>query len=372
MNRLTIDIEALRHNYNAISNWVRGHGAGLTVVTKALCGHTETISALRDIGVDSMADSRLENLRVIRRAAPGAETWYLRPPHVSALAEVVQIADVSLNTELEIIKKLNEEAVKQNKVHKVIVMIELGDLREGILPGALLNVYKQVFQLPNIRVLGIGANLGCMGGVIPSVDQYMQLVLYRELLELKFERDLPMISAGSSATIPMLLEGRLPEKINHFRVGESLFLGTDVIQGETAEGLRDDAVRLEAEIVEIKEKGMVPLGETTDITPFQPLEVEESYDPGERGYRAIVTVGQVDTDVGGLIPLGPDHQIAGASSDLTVVNVGDEKGGLSVGDTLAFRLSYSSFVRLMANPYTVKRVVGNNGPRRTASSASQD
>lgn len=363
MNRLTIDVEALRHNYGAISRWVGGHGATLTIVTKALCGHAESIRALRDIGVDSMADSRLENLRAIREAAPDAETWYLRPPHVSALSEVVETADVSLNTELEIIKRLNEEAVRQDTVHSVIVMIELGDLREGILPGALLDVYRQVFRLPNIRVLGIGANLGCMGGVVPTVDQYMQLVLYRELLELKFEHDLPMISAGSSATIPMLLEGRLPEKINHFRVGESLFLGTDVIQGETVEGLRDDAVRLEAEIVEIKEKGMVPLGETTDMTPFQPLDVDENYDPGERGYRAIVTVGQVDTDVAGLIPLGQGYQIAGASSDLTVVNVGDEKGGLSVGDTLAFRLSYSSFVRLMANPYTVKHVVRGSGQR---------
>lgn len=358
MNRLTINVEALQHNYRAISKWVGGHGAALTIVTKALCGHTESISALRNIGVTSMADSRLENLRAIREAAPDAETWYLRPPHVSALADVVEIADVSLNTELEIIKRLNDEAIKQDKIHSVIVMIELGDLREGILPGALLDVYRQVFQLPNVRVLGIGANLGCLSGVVPTVDQYMQLVLYRELLNLKFEHDLPMISAGSSATIPMLLEGRLPEKINHFRVGESVFLGTDVIQGETAEGLRDDAVRLEAEIVEIKEKGMVPLGETTDLTPFQPLNVDENYDPGERGYRAIITVGQVDTDVGGLIPLSQDHQIAGASSDLTVVNVGGEKGGLRVGDTISFRLSYSSFVRLMANPYTGKHVVG--------------
>ena len=77
-------------------------------------------------------------------------------------------------------------------------MIELGDLREGILPGSLINFYKHVFHLSNIEVKGIGANLGCMAGAVPTVDQFMQLVLYKELLELKFEHPLHWISAGSS------------------------------------------------------------------------------------------------------------------------------------------------------------------------------
>ena len=126
-----------------------------------------------------------------------------------------------------------------------------------------------------------------------------------------------------------MIDGSLPKQVNHFRVGESLFLGTNLIQGGTLEGLRGDAVRLEAEIVEIKEKGMVPMGETTEMTPFQPVGEEFETDPGQRGFRAIVTVGQVDTDVQGLAPLNEDYRIAGASSDLTVVNVGEKKEGLA-------------------------------------------
>ncbi len=354
MNRIIIDLDALHHNLSAIRNLVGEHGATLTVVTKVLCGHRETLEALRDLGVDSMSDSRLDNLETIREVAPEMETWYLRPPHSSAIDDVVRLSDVSLNTELEIVKELDEEAGRQGIVHRVVIMIELGDLREGILPGKLCQIYKQIFQLPNTNVIGIGANLGCLGGVVPSVDQLMQLVLYRELLELKFERELPLISAGSSSSLPLLIDGSLPKQVNHFRVGESLFLGTDLILGGTLEGLRGDAVRLEAEIVEIKEKGMVPLGETAEMTPFQPIEDEEETDPGQRGYRAIVAVGQVDTDVGGLTPVNEDFRIAGASSDLTVVNVGGEKRELSIGDAIGFRVAYSSFVRLMVNPYTDK------------------
>ena len=366
VNRITIDLGALGHNLRAINDRVAGHGATLTVVTKALCGHEDSIRGLRSLGVTSMSDSRLDNLEVVRRIAPDTETWYLRPPHSSALDDVVRLCDVSLNSELQIVKELDEEARAQEKTHRVIVMIELGDLREGILPGRLLQTYQEIFNLPNIEVIGIGANLGCLGGVVPSVDQFMQLVLYRELLELKFERELPLISAGSSSSLPLLLDGKLPKQINHFRVGESIFLGTDLIYGGTLVGLRNDVVELEAEVVEIKEKGMVPMGETTDATPFQPVETEVEPEPGQRGYRAIVTIGQVDSDIGGLTPVEPSFQIVGASSDLTVVNVGEEKGGVDVGDMISFRVSYSALVRLMSNPYTDKTVKNEKAAVRQA------
>ena len=354
MNRVTLDTEALHHNLSTVHGWVRAHGAKLTVVTKALCGFPEALRALQRMGVRSMGDSRLLNLKSLERSSD-SEMWYLRPPHPSALPEVLRLCEVSLNTELEVIKEINAEAARRNKLHRVIVMIELGDLREGILPGSLVKVYREVFDLPNIELIGIGANLGCLSGTVPSIDQLMQLVLYRELLELKFDHKIPLISAGSSAVLPMLLEGRLPRAMNHFRVGESIFLGTDLINGGTLKGLRDDVVLLEAEVVELKEKSLVPLGETADLAPFKQIEAD-SPSPGQRGYRAVVTIGQLDADISSLRPVNPEHQIAGASSDLTVVNLGSNPKGLRVGDSISFRVGYSAFVRLMSNPYTERRI----------------
>ncbi len=351
MNRVTLDLEALRHNLGVVNGWVRSHGASLTVVTKALCGHRDALRGLDALGVRSMADSRLENLEVIEEAAPEAETWYLRLPHRSALEDVVRLADVSLNSELEVVEELEAEAARQDRLHRVVIMIELGDLREGILPGALSKMYRQIFDLPHIEVVGIGANLGCLSGAIPSIDQLMQLVLYRELLELKFERRLPLVSAGSSAVLPLLREGHLPKALNHFRVGESILLGTEPVSGEVMEGLRDDVAVLEAEVVEVQEKSLVPMGEVAEMTPFGALGDEE-ITPGQRGYRALVTVGQVDTAVQALTPINSDHQIAGASSDLTVVNLGEAPNGLKVGDTIRFKMGYSAFVRAMGNRYT--------------------
>ena len=191
MNRITINLHALQNNIERINTWMEGHGASWTLVTKVLCGHADTLKALQSMGVRSMGDSRLENLQAIERIIPSFESWYLRLPHASAIEQIIAAADVSLNSEIKIILALNEEAKRQDKIHRIIIMIELGDLREGILPGSLVEFYDSIFRLSNIEVLGIGANLGCMSGTVPNVDQMMQLSLYRELLELKFERELP-------------------------------------------------------------------------------------------------------------------------------------------------------------------------------------
>ncbi|MCK5861384.1 MAG: alanine racemase [Candidatus Hydrogenedentes bacterium] len=358
MNCLTINLDAFLHNFKVINKWMSQHDASWTVVTKVLCGNVDVMNALRHLGVTSLGDSRLSNMKTAKDLFPEYEGWYLRVPGPSVIDEVVALSSVSLNSEIETIVSLEKTASKLDKTHNIIIMIELGDLREGILPGSLVKFYKSVFNLPHIRILGIGANLGCLAGVAPNVDQLMQLVLYRELLELKFQHKLPLISAGSSATLPLLLEGRVPAGINHFRIGEALFLGTDLINGGILPDLRDDVMLLHAEIAELKEKMLAPPAETTTIAPFaseQP-DLSEELSPGQRGYRALVGVGQLDTDINGLTPINSNYQIAGASSDITVVNIGDDPGGLKVGDTIKFRPNYAALLRLMNSRYITKFV----------------
>jgi len=358
MNRLLIDLDALKHNALVVSDWVTQHGGDLTVVTKALCGHPEILRALEHFGVRSMGDSRIGNLRSIRENAPSAEVWYLRPPHASALDKLLRLSDVSLNSELATIRAIDAECKRTGRTHQVVLMMELGELREGVLPGKLLEMTESILAMPHVMLAGLGANLGCLNGAIPMSEELTQLTLYHELLELKYDIKIPYVSAGTSGGLGLLRDGTFPEAINHFRVGEAILLGTDPVTGEPFEGLRSDGVILEAEVVELKEKRLVPSIETAK-TPFESVEEEEEREPGERGYRAIVTVGHVDTDVSGLTPLHPAYAIAGASSDVTVVNLGPDRDGVKLGETLAFRPDYSAFVRLMNNPYTAKKLVNH-------------
>ena len=356
MTTVTINLQALKRNIEQINLWMDRANASWTLVTKVLCGQTETLKALQMLGVRSMGDSRLENLAAIERLSDDVETWYLRLPHKTAIPEIITSSDVSLNSEIETIEALDEEARRQGRRHKIIIMIELGDLREGILPSHLVSFYESISKLENIELLGIGANLGCLSGTVPNIDQMTQLILYRELLELKFKIPLPMISAGSTIMLPLMLQDGVPPEINHYRIGEAVFLGTDLINNTTLPGLRDDAVTLSAEIVEVKEKSLTPVVETaTSIRPFE--EFASGIDtPGQRGYRVLVAVGHLDTDVHGLTPVNSQYRISGAASDLTIVNVGEENPGLQVGDTLDFRMNYSALLRSMSSKYVDKRV----------------
>lgn len=358
MNRILINTEAILHNYDFVRRLVGMHNSTLSMVTKALCGYTPAIKALVTGGIQSIADSRLENLREITENGLEAERWYIKPPHTDELSDVVKYSDVSLNTELSVVKLINSVAKKAEVVHKIVLMIELGDLREGILPGTLVETYNDIFNMKNISIIGIGTNLGCLSGTVPGMDQLMQLVLYKELLELKFRRNIKLLSAGSSASLPFLLQGLVPKQVNHFRVGESILLGSDLIQGGTLAGLRDDGFILEAGVVEIKKKNLAPSGEIhEDLHPFNSAPDQKQYSPGERGFRAIVTIGELDTDISGLTPENSEYQIAGASSDLTVLNVGAADSRLSVGDFIRFRMTYSALIRLMNNKYTSKVVL---------------
>ena len=357
MNKVVINLEALRHNLAQIDMIISLQGATWTVVTKALCGHGDTIKALRLMGVRSIADSRLDNLRAVNMVAPGLEKWYLRLPHLSAVSDIVKLADLSLNSEIRVIRALGEEALRQKKTHNIIIMIELGDLREGITPGSLTDFYSSVFQTPGIIVQGIGAQIGCLAGMAPNEDQAAQLGLFRELLELKYKKTLQFVSAGSSIFLPKLFGGGKYPSINHYRIGEALFLGTDLVTGGKIPALRDDVITLEAEIAEVKEKNLTAVVDTVASAPFESNENGEQFRPGERGARALVTVGNLDTSVEGLSPVVEDYQVAGGSSDITVVNLGSNPYNLSVGDSVTFRTNYAAFLGLMNDPYIDKEVV---------------
>jgi predicted amino acid racemase len=360
MNQLRINLDVLQHNIEEIDRRVTAHGANWTLTAKVLCGHADTLRALHSVGVRSIADSRLGNLQQVQRYMPDQEAWYLRLPHKSAIDEIVDLADVSLNSELWTLDALDRAARKQDKIHRVLIMIELGDLREGILPGELVDFYEHAIGLSNVEVIGIGANQGCLSGAVPNTDHLDRLALYKELLELKFDRPVSLVSGGSSSLLPLLWEGNLSPMINHLRIGEAVFLGTDLVNGGTLEGLRDDAFTLEAEIVELKEKPFVAEGDTSGHTPFEPFQGATPDETG-RGLRALITMGELDAEMRGLSPVVSDYHLVGASSDLSVVHLGDNPNDLGVGDTISFRPSYAALLRLMVGPYVEKIVTPEIG-----------
>jgi len=346
----------LRHNYEFLDRLFRENGKEWAIVTKLLCGNEAYLKEVLDLGIKEVCDSRIHNLEIIKRLAPEVQTVFIKPPGSRNIEEVVRYADASFNSESTIIKMLSEEAQRQGKVHKIVIMIELGDLREGIMGDHLIDFYASVFELPNIEVTALGANLNCLHGVMPSQDKMIQLSLYKQLIEAKFNRKIPYITGGTSVVLPLLTQKQMPKAVNHFRIGETLYFGNNLVTEEPIEGMKQDVIRLYTEIIEITKKPKVPIGLMAANPSGEVLEVDES-DYGKTSYRAILDIGLLDISPDYLVADDPDIEIVNASSDMLVVDLGETRPTYQVGALVSFQLKYMGALRLLNSDYIEKVVV---------------
>lgn len=347
--------EKLRNNYRFLDDLFKSNDIKWGITTKLLCGHTDFLKEVADLGIGEMHDSRISNLKKIKEIDPEVLTIYIKPPPRDIIESVVKYADASLNTELSTLHALSKEAKRQNKVHKVIVMIEMGDLREGVMREDLINFYEKVFKLPAIEVIGIGTNLNCMHGVMPDEDKLIQLALYKQIISLQFDKEIPLVSGGTTVTIPLLLRDQLPKGINHFRVGEALFFGKDLFADDTIEGMHNDVLELYSQIIEIAEKPKVPSGDLGKNPQGKMASIDkEEY--GKTSYRAILDIGYLDINPDHLINIHDDVRIADASSDMLILDVGDNKNNYEVGDFIRFRMKYMGALGIMNSDYIDKMV----------------
>ncbi len=355
MAYIVMNADKLRSNYRYLDDLFNKKGIKWAVVTKLLCGNKDYISEIIKFGVKQICDSRVSNLKTIKQIDPTIETIYIKPPAKRAVKGVVKYADISMNTEIKTIQLLSREAVAQNKMHRIIIMIELGELREGVMGEDFIRFYEKVFDLENIEVVGIGTNLSCLYGVLPNQDKLIQLSLYAQLVEAKFQRKLQFISGGSSVTIPLIFEKRIPGGINHFRVGETLFLGTDVYNNTKFRNMCPDVFQFYAEIIELTEKPVQPIGDIGTNVEGQSYETDKKL-IGKHSCRAIIDIGLLDVEQGHIEPADEGIEIVGASSDMIVVDLKDNSKNCRVGDLLEFKLDYMGTLKILNSRYVDKRL----------------
>jgi len=356
MAYITLDRQKLKNNFDVLNDFFKKQNIQWSVVTKILCGNKKYLEVLLDLGVMNCSDSRTSNLKIIKSLAPDTRTLYIKPPAKGVIDEVVKYADVSLNSDSTTIKMLSEEAKMQAKVHQIIIMIDLGELREGVMREDFIQFYEEIFELDYIEVIGLGTNLSCLYGILPNADKLIQLSLYKQLVEEKFNKEIPFISGGSSVTIPLIEQNILPKGINHFRIGETLFMGTNVYNNTSYTSLSQSVFKLYAEIIELYEKPIVPSGEMGTNLEGETLTFDQN-DVGKTSNRALVDIGILDIDVNHLETTDASIQIAGATSDMIVLDLGLNAPGYTVGSVVEFTMDYMGIVRIMNSKYIEKRVV---------------
>jgi predicted amino acid racemase len=364
---LSIDLDKIEHNARTIVGLCRPHGLTVTGVTKATGGQPEVAAAMLRGGVTSIGDSHIENIR--RMQAAGVRTTYvlLQIPALSAVDEVVEAVDVSLNSELAVLEGLSQAATRRHRVHEVVLMVDLGDLREGIWPDDVVRVVRETLRLPGIRIKGLGTNLACFGAVAPSADNMRQLAELAQAIEQTYGLALEWISGANSSGLEMIATGRMPARVNHARIGEAILLGRETIHRRPWPGTFQDAFALHAEVLELRTKPSLPVGERCEDAFGRHPAFEDRGDV----VRALLNVGREDVDVDGITPANPGITILGGSSDYLVVEVAAAAGDVRVGDALTFSVNYGALLAAMTSAYVKKRCVSERS-RETAPDAPRE
>ena len=347
MPRIEIALSQIRDNARMLSELYGQKGISLMGVSKAVLGEPSVVEAMIQGGVKFIADSRIENIQRMKTAGISTQFVLLRTP-LSQAESIVKSADISLNTEIETLKELSHYAKMQYKKHRVIIMVELGDLREGVLPCELSDFAKKTLALPQIELIGIGCNLACHGGAKPDETNMHQLSKLADVLEKKFQIRLDIISGGNSANYEWYSSARDIGRINNLRLGESILLGRETTNRKAIPGLHTRAFQLIAEVIESKNKTSLPSGEICQDafgnTPsFQ--------DRGMR-QRAIIALGRQDVRVSSLKP-DSSLGILGSSSDHIILD--SKNQNLKVGDEVRFDLDYSGILSAMTSPFIRKQ-----------------
>lgn len=364
--RLVIDIKKLEDNVKTLAAITKDDGnCSLMIVTKGLCADLEMVKMLaRRPEVDFVADSRLKNIKsyskIVRDA--GKKTVLIRIPMLSEVDELVKYVDVCFNSEMETVRAIDKAAAKEGKVQDVLMMIDLGDLREGIFfenEEEILEDAMEIKEMKNVNLYGIGVNLTCYGAIIPKNENLSKLVEIARKIENKTGLKLEMVSGGNSSSIYLIesdkmprigrmpKDEKMPEGINNLRLGEAFLLGNDTAYETEIPNTHHDAIKLQAQIVELKEKPSLPIGEVgVDAFGEKPY-----YEDKGIMKRAIIAVGKQDTDLRSMTPVDERIEIMGGSSDHIILDLTACNDDYKLGDIVEFTVGYGGMLKLVTSPY---------------------
>ncbi|NND50598.1 MAG: alanine/ornithine racemase family PLP-dependent enzyme [Rhizobiales bacterium] len=354
--RLEIDLDKIEHNAHTLVERLAVRGISVTGVTKATLGSPEIAGALVRAGVNCLGDSRIENIEAMRSARVPSPMTLIRCPMLSQVDRVVANAELSFNSEIDVIAALSSAAQRIGTTHAVVLMVELGDLREGIMPGDVESTVRETLRLPSIELKGIATNLACRSGVVPDARNMAELTALANSVDAISGSglELAIVSGGNSANLQWALGGADTGRINDLRLGEALLLGREPLHRQPIDDLHTDAITLIAEVVESKIKPSMPWGEIAQSAFGQ---TSSTIDRGNV-LQAILAVGRQDIDPGGLSP-PVGLEILGASSDHLILDCGCQH--LRAGVEVAFELNYSAMVRAMTSPFVAKVMKAEGG-----------
>ena len=334
---LKINLLKLENNCRIINDRCARSGISVVGVSKCVLGDIRIAEVFLKTGIGIIGDSRLKNLEKLRaHFGKDQPLILLRTPMISEIRKMVKICDISINTQIETIKEISRVCSNTNSKHKIIIMVETDDIREGILPQEVLPFCREVQDnCKNIEIWGIGTNARCISKKKPTADSIDILVnLKKEIMD-KLSIDIPVVSGGNSSVWELIEKNKMPEGVNQVRIGEAILLGHETSSYNSISGAYGDAFTLEAEIIEVKKKK-------------------------SHIYKLILALGIQDVNCENIKCDFPGLKLVSQSSDHTVMAAEtgkEDKLNLDVGDVLPFNLNYFGLLSCMTSPFIEKKYI---------------
>ena len=349
--KLKIDLNKLAANTRETVKLCHNENVSVAGVIKGCGGIPRCAKTMETAGCDYIASSRINQLRDARAFGVEAPTMLIRIPMLSEAENAVRYSDFSLHSEMEVLKAFEKAAAEQEKQHGVILMAELGDLREGIwdegeMMAAALYVEN---ECRHIRLAGVGTNVGCYGSVLATAEKLQELVVIAEKIESAIGRELDIISGGATTSVPRILDADMPERINNLRIGEAIVVAKDLydLYGYQIPGLYRDCFVFRAEIVELKNKPSHPIGEIS----YDAFRNKPTYEDRGIRKRAIIAAGKVDfAYMDQIVPRTKGVEILGGASDHTILDIEDSEVEFKVGDIVEFDIYYGALPLIAQSP----------------------
>ena len=206
MNRqypcLEVHLDRLTHNAQEILSRCRAQNIQVCGIIKGCGGMPQVAQVMRQNGAAQIGTSRLEQVARCRAAGVDGPFLLIRIPGLTELPDTVALCDLSLQSDRTTLDALEQECRRQNKTHGVIVMADLGDLREGFwdkdeFVDACVHVER---DLPHVHLSGIGVNLSCYGSIQPTPEKMGQLTALARRVEEAIGRKLEIVSGGATSS----------------------------------------------------------------------------------------------------------------------------------------------------------------------------
>ena len=348
--RLTLDLDGITTATETLAGRLLDAGFTLVGVTKAVDGAPAVGRAMLEAGASGLADSRLPAL--VRLAAHAlAPLTLIRPPQRDELELVAQVADRLVLSDADTARRLGECA--PGAPLEVLLAVDLGDRREGVLPEDAAVVARRLAVLPGISFTGIAVNFACLSGQLPSQALFAAAedVLAAVVGDCAAE---PLLSLGGTCCLQHL-DGYAPRFATEIRSGGGPLYGYDFVSGAPLDGVERRDPVLAAAVLECSRKPPAPPCEV-GLDAFGHVPGADL--PGDDAWYALVALGRRDCDPAGLRPLLQGAYVAGMTSDVGVVIVPEP---VPPGSELSFAVDYDALVRAVTSPFVTLEYTRTKG-----------